>query len=88
MRGFTALSTPKVSNFPALHVDVLRRTRPMRPVPTRTPHWRHIPPALFASGKGQWSRHESESVWAWCVDAPEVALHRAGCVPLIWPGEA
>ena len=46
------------------------------------PHWRHIPPALFTSGKGQWSRYESQDAWL-LVDAPKVARHRAACVPLI-----
>ena len=57
------LSTPKAAKFAATS----RCGCPLsKPVPRRLrgspmPHWRHIPPALFVSGKGLWSQYESSN---------------------------
>ena len=64
-RRLSALSTAEQANFPA---TPRCEKGPARPLPSGfcgvgAPHWRHIPPALFASGKGQWSRYESKRAW-------------------------
>ena len=57
------LSTPKTRKIrPRFTLWTAAVPPDLRRAPRRpTPHWCHIPPALFVSGKGLWSQYESRN---------------------------
>ena len=57
--------------------------RPLLPREASAPHSRHIPPALFRSGKGLWSQYESSNAERISVLAPLKKSAIARCV--LWP---
>ena len=72
------LSTPKAAKFKA-KISLwmaLMGARPLRRPRPPTPHWCHIPPALFPSGKGLCLQFESSNAVARTLASRKPARQR------------